>query len=164
MIIVSDTSPLRYLIEVDAVDALPRLYINVLTTPQVLDELRLQHFPEVVQRWAGAPPAWLQTQLPRTLEFLDRLDQGGASALSLARERNADAVLIDERAATDIARAVGLRSIGTLAVLQEAGYEKLIDFHKAIHTLTTKTQFRHTKELIARVVADYEKRVKDSTT
>jgi predicted nucleic acid-binding protein len=160
MIIVSDTGPLRYLVEVDAIHTLPQLYTNLMTTPQVIEELRLQHFPEVVQRWALSPPAWLQIDSPRTVEFLDRLDAGEASALSLARERAADAVLLDERAATEVARNIGLRSIGTLAVLQEAGYEKLIDFHEAIHRLTTKTQFRHSKKLIAQVVADYEARMK----
>ena len=40
MLVVSDTSPLRYLIEVGAVEVLPRLYSSVLTTPQVMQELR----------------------------------------------------------------------------------------------------------------------------
>src|SRR4051812_32691766 len=121
MIIVSDTSPLRYLVEVDVVEALPRLYGQVLTTPQVLAELRLGHFPEKVRQWAEHPASWLSIDQPRTISFLDRLDDGEASALSLARERAADLVLIDERTATEVARSMGLRSMGTLAVLQEAG-------------------------------------------
>jgi len=40
MLIVSDTSPLRYLVEVGVIDVLPRLYGEVLTTPEVLAELR----------------------------------------------------------------------------------------------------------------------------
>ncbi len=163
MIIVSDTGPLRYLIEVGAVHTLPRLYRNVLTTPQVLDELRLGYFPEIVQKWAQAPPAWLQVEQPRTVSFLDCLDKGEASALSLARERAADIVLVDERIATDVARSIGLKAMGTLAVLQDAGYEGLIDFHAVIQTLTTQTQFRHSKALIAQVIADYDRRVRDRT-
>jgi len=161
MIIVSDTGPLRYLIEVAAIEALPQLYGNVLTTPQVLAELRLGHFPEKVQRWAAQPPVWLEIAQPRTLAFLDRLDDGEASALSLARERTADLVLIDERAGTELARSIGLHSLGTLAVLQEAGYEGYIDFPAALRTLTTQTQFRHTAALIARVTADYQRRLQE---
>jgi predicted nucleic acid-binding protein len=161
MIIVSDTGPLRYLVEVDAVHALPRLYGDVLTTAQVLDELRLGHFPEKVRRWAGHPPAWLKIEQPAIIEFLDRLDDGEASALSLARERAADLVLIDERAATEVARSIGLRSMGTLAVLQEAGYEGYIDFHAAVRSLTTTTQFRHTDSLIAQIIANYERSVRE---
>ncbi|MBI4581924.1 MAG: DUF3368 domain-containing protein, partial [Planctomycetes bacterium] len=99
MIIVSDTGPLRYLVEVDAIHALPQLYGEVLTTPQILRELRLEHFPDVVRLWAQRPPDWLKVEAPIDLAFLDRLDDGEASALSLARERCADLVLIDERAA-----------------------------------------------------------------
>ena len=161
MIIVSDTSPLRYLVEVDAIQTLPQLYGQVLTTPQVLEELRLGHFPEKVRQWAGHPPGWLAIEQPVTLAFLDRLDDGEASALSLARERAADLVLIDERAATEVARSIGLRSMGTLAVLQEAGYEGYIDFHEALRTLTTHTQFRHSQALIAQVTADYERRLQE---
>lgn len=51
--------------------------------------------------------------------------------------------------------------MGTLAVLQEAGVEGYIDFDAALHELTTRTQFRHTKELIAQVSADYERRMQE---
>ncbi len=56
MIVVSDTGPLRYLIEVDAIQALPQLYGEVLTSPQILRELRLEHFPDAnpfARRFAG---------------------------------------------------------------------------------------------------------------
>ena len=161
MIIVSDTSPLRYLVEVEAVEALPLLYGTVLTTPQVLAELRLGHFPEKVRQWAEHAPGWLGVDQPRSISYLDRLDEGEASALSLARERAADLVLIDERAATEVARSMGLRSMGTLAVLQESGYEGYVDFHAALRKLTTNTQFRHTPALIAQVTADYERRLRE---
>jgi predicted nucleic acid-binding protein len=56
MLIVSDTSPLRYLIEVGAIEFLPRLYGEILTTPQVLGELRQGQFPVAVQEWSANPP------------------------------------------------------------------------------------------------------------
>ena len=40
--------------------------------------------------------------------------------------------------------------------VQEAGHENLLDFHAAIHRLTTETAFRHTRPLIQRVIADFE--------
>jgi len=33
MAVVSNTSPLRYLVEVDAIEVLPKLYDQVMTTP-----------------------------------------------------------------------------------------------------------------------------------
>jgi len=91
MLIVSDTGPLRYLIETRAIDALPRLYGTILTTSTVVDELQMPHFPAAVQQWAQNTPAWLKIERPQHLDFLDRLDAGEASALSLAVERRADA-------------------------------------------------------------------------
>jgi predicted nucleic acid-binding protein len=164
MIVVSDTGPLRYLVEVEVVQVLPQLYGDVLTTPQVLNELRLEHFPDVVRQWAEEPPRWLKVEAPKAITFLDRLDDGEASALSLARERGADLVLIDERTATEVAMSVGLRSMGTLAVLREAGFERLIDFHAAVDRLTTQTRFRHSKALIAKVIADYARERQERTS
>jgi predicted nucleic acid-binding protein len=87
MLIVSDTGPLRYLIETGTIDVLPRLYNSIWTTPMVIGELGLPHFPSTVQQWAQHPPEWLIVQQPQVIDFLDRLDAGEASALSLAVER-----------------------------------------------------------------------------
>jgi len=107
MIVVSDTSPLRYLIEVGAVDVLPRLFGEILTTPVVIGELRQGKFPEVVRQWADSPPAWLRVESPLNVQFLDRLDDGEATALSLAIERHAAAILVDERKAFSARRQRG---------------------------------------------------------
>jgi hypothetical protein len=156
MLIVSDTGPLRYLIETDTIGALPRLYGNVFTTPTVVEELRLPHFPSIVRQWAQTPPTWLVIEQPLQVDFLDQLDAGEASALSLAVERHADAVLIDERNGNMLARSNGLSTIGTLAVLQEAGLAGFIDFHDAIRRLTEETRFRHSVALIDKLKADFE--------
>lgn len=156
MLIVSDTSPLRYLIEVGAIESLPRLYGNILTTPQVLAELKQGQFPTVVQEWSSKPAPWLKVESPNTVQFLDRLDEGEATSLSLAIERQADVLLVDERKATQIARDRGLVTAGTLAVLRDAGLSGMINFHDAIRRLTSSTDFRHTKALIARITADFE--------
>jgi predicted nucleic acid-binding protein len=156
MLIVSDTSPLRYLIEVAAIDFLPRLYGEIYTTPQVLDELRQGRFPIAVQQWASDPAPWLKIASPASVQFLEELDEGEATALSLAIERRADVLLVDERKATRIARDRGLITAGTLAVLRDAALSGSLDFHSAIRRLTTATNFHHSKELIEKVTADFE--------
>jgi predicted nucleic acid-binding protein len=148
MIVVSDNSPLQYLILIECIDALSSLYGQVLTTPQVIDELNQAATPDAVRSWAKSPPAWLIIESPRKLEFVGTLDVGEASAISLARERRADLVLIDERAGTDTARRVGIPVIGTLGVLIEAGIEQLIDFDRALDLLTAKTSFYASNALI----------------
>jgi predicted nucleic acid-binding protein len=65
-------------------------------------------------------------------------------------------VLIDERNGTVFARSKGLSTIGTLAVLEEAGLSGFIDFHDAIRRLTEETRFRHGRALIDQLRADFE--------
>lgn len=156
MLVVSNTSPLRYLVEVLAVNVLPKLYSQVYTTPQVISELQLGHFPEPVRQWAQNPPAWLQVQAPITLRFLDRLDDGEASALSLACDLHASVILMDERAGRDVARSLGLEPRGTLGVIARAGACGHLDFETTIRMLTTQTRFRHTPELIEDARRQYE--------
>lgn len=150
MIVVSDTGPLRYLVEVAAIDCLPRLYGEVLTTPKVMEELGLSHFPEDVRQWAKQPPDWLIVRSPARLQFSNILDDGEASALSLACECQATLVLVDERDGTGMARHLGLEVFGTLGVLAQAAAHELIDFENAIERLTTRTKFRHTPEVVER--------------
>lgn len=157
MLVVSDTCPLRYLVEVGAVEVLPKLYSSVLTTPQVMQELCGEHFPDSVRMWAQKVPVWLKIESARQVSFRDQLDDGEASALSLACERGCQLLLVDERAGSRVAHDCGIRTIGTLGILLEAGYENLIDFHAAIRCLTSSTAFRHSKVLIDSVVADFER-------
>lgn len=148
MIVVADTGPLRYLIEVDAVEALPRLYGRVITTPEVMQELGASHFPDAVRRWSDQPPAWLQIQQPNQERFLDILHVGEASALSVAVERGADLILVDDRDARRIAATQGIECTGTLGVIREAGARGYIDFERTTDRLVSETKFWHTPELI----------------
>lgn len=59
MIVVSDTSPLNYLIQVDAVHVLPELFREVYVPERVTSELRHPAAPAVVRTWISRPPAWL---------------------------------------------------------------------------------------------------------
>ncbi|MGA2233718.1 MAG: DUF3368 domain-containing protein [Tepidisphaeraceae bacterium] len=148
MLVVSNTSPLRYLVEVEAVHVLPKLYSKVMTTPLVVAELCQGHFPDVVRHWAEHPPAWLHIEAPIQLCFQDRLDDGEASAVSLALERQASLVLSDERAGRNAARSAGIEPRGTLGVLARAGAVGHLDFAAALQVLTTHTKFRSTSDVI----------------
>lgn len=61
--------------------------------------------------------------------LLDVLDEGEANAIALAREINADLVLLDEKEARRVAKRLGLRIVGTLGILilaKRKGYLKLV--------------------------------------
>lgn len=62
MAVVSDTSPLCYLVLIDLIDLLPELYNMVIIPHAVLYELSVPQAPERVQAWIAQPPAWLEVQ------------------------------------------------------------------------------------------------------
>jgi predicted nucleic acid-binding protein len=63
-VIVSDTTPLNYLVLIEAVDILPRLYTRVLIPPAVREELNQPNTPELVRSWLAQSPSWLEVVSP----------------------------------------------------------------------------------------------------
>ena len=51
MIVVADTSPLNYLVLIDAIGVLPELYQNIIIPNAVFDELQAEETPEKVRQW-----------------------------------------------------------------------------------------------------------------
>jgi predicted nucleic acid-binding protein len=120
VIVVSDTSPLNYLVLIEQAHVLPLLFGRVIAPPAVIGELQHPGAPAVVRTWAAAPPPWLEIRAPIRIDPTLALGAGERQAISLAQELHADAVLIDERHALTIARKVGLFVTGTLGVLEIA--------------------------------------------
>ncbi len=143
MTVVTDTTPLNYLVLIGQVDILPQLFTRVLVPEAVMVELRHPQAPTPIRNWAFNPlPQWLEIREPRTLESaLEFLGSGERAAIALALETNADALLIDERAGRREAERRRLRIVGTLAVLEEAGHRGLLDFGAALEQLR-QTSFR----------------------
>jgi len=116
-VVVSDTTPLNYLVLIEAIDVLPRLYGRVLIPAVVWDEIAQPETPEPVLNWLAQSPSWLEVTnpMPSADPTLSHLDEGEAQAITLALERRADLLLIDERDGTAAARARGLTVIARWA-------------------------------------------------
>src|SRR5215471_15969172 len=99
MIVVSDTSPINYLVLIGRADLLARGYGRVIIPPAVNGELQRESTPLVVRQWIARPPAWLSiSPAPANPDpGLNRLGKGEREAISLAQELRVDAILIDER-------------------------------------------------------------------
>src|SRR6266513_901722 len=84
--IVADTTPLNYLVLIQATDILPELYRTVLIPPAVKAELAHPNTPAVVRAWISQPHAWLEVvRLKRPVDSaLEHLDAGKRAALDLA--------------------------------------------------------------------------------
>ena len=148
MIVVSNTSPLCYLILIGHADVLPKLYGSVATTQTVLTELRHADAPPLIRAWATTPPDWLKVHAdPAAADnALADLDAVERTAILLAEELHADIVLLDESAARILATQRGLRTAGTLAVLRDAAQAGLLKLPEALDRLR-KTNFRASPEL-----------------
>ncbi len=64
-VVVSDTSPLHYLILCDAVEVLRHLFRQVVIPPTVFQELQQPKTPDPVRAWMQAVPEWVRVQGPR---------------------------------------------------------------------------------------------------
>ncbi|MBD1847117.1 DUF3368 domain-containing protein [Cyanobacteria bacterium FACHB-63] len=149
MIVISDTSPLCYLLLIDLIDLLPELYNRVIIPETIRDELAASKSPLIVQAWIAQPPKWLEIRAVTTATnlFVDELDSGERDAISLAEELQADLILLDDQAARNIASKRGLAIVGVLGILVKAGQQQKIDFPSAIARLK-QTSFRASASLI----------------
>jgi len=139
VIVVSNTSPLNYLILIEKDDVLAALFGTVFVPPAVVSELLREETPEVVRAWIANPPAWLRVLAPRRVDPSLDLDTGESEAIALAEELHADWILLDEVKARRIATARGLKVAGTLAVLFEAHERGLLDLRQAVEDLRRTT-------------------------
>ena len=147
MIVVSDTTPLNYLVLIGAQEVLPRLFVRVSVPPAVIEEMKHPKAPENGRSWAETPPEWVIVRAPGPLDSTlpPKLHRGEVQALSLAREIGATQTLIDDWDARQAAKERDLHPIGTLNVLEEAACRDLIDIEHAVEMLR-KTSYFATEE------------------
>ena len=151
MIIVSDSSPLHYLIAIGKVEVLRALFGSIVVPGVVVSELTHAKAPEAVRGWMLKPPDWLTVRDPLQIDrSLPRLDAGEAAAISLAKELPADALLIDDRRGKLAAQSLGLVTIGTLAVIERAAADGLLELSSTLDALLA-TNFRAPADEVARL-------------
>ena len=138
MIVVADSSPLHYLILIEQVDLLRRLYSEVVIPEAVLAELSRPGAPDVVSGWLLTPPEWLR-MMPVSVEEIanvtESLDLGERAAIALAQTMRADLLLIDEAAGRREASRRHLRFTGTLGVLRAAAENGFVDVKDVLRRL-----------------------------
>lgn len=158
MIVVSDTSPLNYLILIGQEELLPKLFGKVIIPQVVFDELKDSGAPAQILEWIKDLPPWVEIQQTRLIAApsLDILDKGERDAILLAQELSADLVLLDDRQARNAAFDLGIGITGTVGVLDKAARVGLIDLKSVLKDLQD-TNFYIDKKLIAKLVGDETK-------
>lgn len=147
MIVVSDTSPLNYLVLIGEVELLQSLFSGVIVPPGVVEELRHPRTPTRVAAWARALPSWIDIVAPMNPIEAPGLGRGETEAIAVASQTAAELTLIDERRASIEARRAGLNITGTLGVLHLAAKRGLVDPASAVSRLLD-TSFRVTPAVI----------------
>ena len=137
-LVVSDTTPLNYLILIGHVDVLPRLFGKLLVPPAVIHEMRHPKAPAAVAVWAANLPEWIEVKAPHT-DLQLGVGAGEDEAISLAVELGDAAILMDDKKARVVAEGRGLLTIGTIAILDLADEAGLLDFELAISRLQSTT-------------------------
>lgn len=157
MIVVCDTSPVSALFRIHKLDILEKLFGNVILPQVVWDELQL------LSRWGYKPQEivlleWIEVKSAQNEEFLQglfaRLDPGEAEAIALAKELDADLLLIDEMKGRKIAQEEGLQIVGLLGVLLRAKQQGLLEnIKETMEGLVEVTQFRIGKKLFTEILS-----------
>ena len=147
MIVISDTTPINYLVLIGAQDILHTLFGTVFIPPAVFDELTRPRTPAIVRQWAENHPEWVIVQAPKELDSTlnPKLHYGELQALSLAKDLNPDWVLLDDWDARIAAKQRDYRVSGTLNVLEEAAFRDLLVIEDAIAKLKL-TNYRATED------------------
>lgn len=99
MIVVSDTSPLNYLVLIGQVEVLPKLFGRVVIPSAVSTEMQRTRTPDAVRGWIANPPVWLDILTPLKLDDTIQSGTGEVEAISLALELRSELLLMDDRAA-----------------------------------------------------------------
>ena len=155
MLIVSDTYPITNLIQIDQLDLLKHLFGQVIIPEKVYEELCVYE----AQKKEIENRDWLLvksvTNKKAVKELEKHLDAGEAEAVVLAKELNADLLIIDERKGRKTAAEYGLKIIGLLGVLvsgKKKGY--LVELKPILDKLIEDIGFRVSEKLYKRILKE----------
>jgi predicted nucleic acid-binding protein len=156
MIVISDTSPIYYLVLINGINLLQKLYGRVIIPQAVYEELTAFESPAKVQSWIVQHPRWIEVQsvVGEPDVELSQLDAGECSAIALAEQIRANLVILDERAARKVAMGRGLKVIGLLGILGASADRGLVNFTVMIDRLR-QTNFWASPQLIKLLLDRY---------
>lgn len=155
--VVSDTSPINYLVLIGQINVLSTLYGRVLIPQSVYEELGALETPETVREWRANLPSWIEVPSEQFTPDIDSkyLHAGERDAISLALNRQAEALIIDERRGREEAEKRGLKAIGTLGVIATAHESGLLNLTEAFDRLR-QTTFHVSPKLLAAMLRKYQ--------
>ena len=169
MIGIINASPLIYLGKIGALSLLLKLFSECYTTlivkKEVLSNDNAPEFSVLKECFSN----WLSLKEPTNQQLVKRLKElhihsGEASVIALAKEFQNNigesVIIIDDLAAREIARTLGLKVTGTIGVLIKTTHLKFINVEKCknfLHNLVENTTFRISSALYSKILKEIEK-------
>src|SRR5437016_334241 len=136
MVVIADASPLNYLVLINQIELLHRLFTEVFVPDAVLEELNRPETPPEVVRWMESRPAWIRRVIDRSLRrdaVLDKLGMGERAAICFAETARPDVLLvIDDADGRRVARQRHIPVIGILGILETSAAQGWIRLPDAL--------------------------------
>jgi len=143
-IIISDTSCLILLTNIDELDLLRKMGKAVFITP------------EIYQEFGKSLPDWIKIKEPIDKHYqklLEReIDKGEASAIILALETPGSILIIDDLKGRKIANEMDLKYSGSFGLLLRAKQEGTLESIRPIIERIRKTNFRYSDKLLESIL------------
>jgi predicted nucleic acid-binding protein len=155
MIIIADSSPLISLATIDKLELLEDYFDEVYVPMAVYKEVSAYDKPFSQKLKIYLENKVLDVKNQYMVSVLnEKIDLGEAEAITLAFEKNADFIILDDLKARKTAIRNGLNVIGTLGLLLEAKKEGKISNLKELIKTFTENDIRLSEQLIKNILIE----------
>ena len=146
MMVISDTSCIGYLIIIDKLLLLKENFSKIIIPETVHKEILQLSSKYNLDKYLKSE--WITsmtiTNYKLYKELLNKVDEGESEAIVLSQEIHADLLLIDERKGTQLARSLGIKTLGLLGVLLLSKEKQIIPLVKPLlDELIANTTFKN---------------------
>lgn len=143
MIVISDATPIRYLVEIDETRILEKLFGHVTIPEKVAEELQHEKTPQRVREWMRSCPAWIEVRQADISLYIPKrkIEDGEREAIALALELKAGLLLVDDNGAINEAHRLNLPTLRLFTLLELAAKKNLLDLSQAVQKMRS-TSFR----------------------
>ena len=146
-VIVSDTSCLLLLYEINQLELLHELFGKIVVTT------------EVAMEYERVLPSWIEVveiNYEDSLLAKYKLGKGEASSIAYTMNLMNSLLIIDELKGRRIASDLGVKITGTLGLIAAARRKRIIELIYPIIDTIKKTDFRITEKLVQKVISSVE--------
>ena len=141
ILIVADTGPINYLIQIGLVGLLAQVASKTVLPESVAAELAAAAAPEIVRAWMTSPPPWVEVRTANQPIGAPDIAVADREAIALARELGSSVLLMDDQQARRCAASHGVVTMGTLGLLEVAASRGFVSLPVALEKLRATSCF-----------------------